>query len=104
MIDSGASASFIRKGTHPSIRVDPLSDAEAKRRWRNASNGEIKQFGTSTVDFFTKQGAGKRMQMTDPMVEPTMPRTSSMSGMLMATRQVVTVTQRVMPKNLLGGM
>ena len=42
--------------------------------------------------------------MTAPMVDPTMPKTSSMSGVLMATTQVVTVTKTVMPKNRLGGI
>jgi hypothetical protein len=48
--------------------------------------------------------AGKMMQMADPMVEPTMPRTNSMSGMRMPRVRVMRITMTVMTLNRAGGM
>ena len=47
---------------------------------------------------------GKMTQMTDPMVEPTMPRTNSMSGIMMPSAMVTSITITVMELKRTGGM
>ena len=63
MMDSGAAASFLRKGAPDHIPIHPVPEAEKKRKWVNASGGGITQKGISPVKFMTDSWRPKRMQL-----------------------------------------
>lgn len=65
-MDSGAVASFVREGALGHVPTLPPSEAEASRRWSDASGGEILQNGQSDICFFTEQGAGKGIRLRRP--------------------------------------
>ena len=51
-----------------------------------------------------KMMAGNKTQTTLPMVDPTNPRTNSMSGIMMPTIKVMAMTLMVMMLKCLGGI
>ena len=47
---------------------------------------------------------GKMIPTAEPMVEPTIPRTNSMSGIMMPRKRVMAITLTVMTLNRVGGI